>query len=91
MPRSPSSAPWAVQARANVRSAVDCPTCPAKRGEYCVNDEGRTREANHAARHQLATGEDPIKYAWGNAAARAKAKRGRRRRLQQRATPGGWG
>lgn len=88
MPRSASTSPWAMQSRQNVRDAVDCPTCVAKRGEMCVElDTGVVRQPNHAARHALATGEDPTGYAYGN----QRARQGRRRakKWEQR-TPGGW-
>lgn len=87
MPRSPSTAPWATEARSRVRAKAACPTCHAPQGYYCKNDDGGRREANHAARHEAATGEDPTKYAYGAQRARQARSQGRK---WERRTPGGW-
>ena len=87
MPRTPGTSPWASQSRQNVRDAADCPTCIAVKGEMCVDLEtGVVRQANHAARHALATGVDPTKYAYGN----QRARQGRRKARKAARTPGGW-
>lgn len=86
MPRSASPATWAEKSRANVRSQAACPTCHAPLGEHCTQDDGSPRVANHAARHEAATGQDPTRYAYGN----QRARRGRAKERRERRTPGGW-
>ena len=64
------------------------PDLRVKVGEDCLNEAtGAPREANHAARHQLATGDDPTSYAYGNQRARQARRRGKR---WERRAPVGW-
>ena len=87
MPRTPGTSSWAAQSRQSVRDKVACPTCGVEVGEMCVEVDTRVvRQPNHAARHVLATGEDPLRYAYGN----QRARQGRRRTRTQARTPGGW-
>lgn len=73
--RQPSGAPWIEIKRQEIRDAASCPTCLAKAGAPCMTKDGAPRLANHAARHEAVTGQDPTRYAYGNQRRRAAAKK----------------
>ena len=91
MPRSESTSNRAERFRKNVRDHGPCPTCRASQGDYCMNDDGGRRLANHKARVEKLTGTDLDKVAWGNQRSQryhASRRQPERRRVK---TPGGWG
>lgn len=76
--------------RVEVRNAAACPVCNARRGAYCIREDGGVRLRNHLERLEDA-GIDVGGIPWGNQRARAYQIRTYKARQRRRNVPGGWG